>query len=222
MKIKANEINCPMCTLCHTNACSSAPDTKNPPQFCAMVQEQNILKDVKQRYLEQPHLNKIALAAARTEASGYMKRTRIEDIMDFANRIEAKKIGIAHCNGLFEETRIATEIFSAHGFEVYSVCCKVGSIPKESIGLTDEEKVRPGNYEPLCNPIAQAELLNKNNTQLNVLIGLCVGHDSLFFMHCKAPVTVLVVKDRVLGHNPVAALYTAHSFYKRLKISNKT
>jgi uncharacterized metal-binding protein len=50
-----------------------------------------------------------------------------------------------------------------------------------------------------------------------VLIGLCVGHDSLFFKHSQAPVTVLVAKDRVLGHNPVAALYTSHSYYQRLK-----
>jgi len=26
---------------------------------------------------------------------------------------------------------------------------------------------------------------------------------------------VLVAKDRVLGHNPVAALYTSHSYYLR-------
>jgi uncharacterized metal-binding protein len=52
---------------------------------------------------------------------------------------------------------------------------------------------------------------------LDYLIGLCVGHDSLFFKHSDAPVTVLVAKDRVLGHNPVAALYTSHSYYRRLK-----
>ena len=34
-----------------------------------------------------------------------------------------------------------------------------------------------------------------------------MGHDSLFYKHSKAPVTTLVVKDRKLGHNPVAALY---------------
>ena len=65
--------------------------------------------------------------------------------------------------------------------------------------------------------MAQALLLAEAGTQLNVVIGLCVGHDSLFFMNSVAPVTVLVAKDRVLGHNPVAALYTAHSYYRRLK-----
>ena len=138
-------------------------------------------------------------------------------MMDFARRIGAERLGIAHCVGLINEARIAAEIFTANRFEVYSICCKAGSIPKEEIGLQEEDKIHPGEYEPLCNPIAQAELLAKAGTQLNVVIGLCVGHDSLFFMHSQAPVTVLVAKDRVLGHNPVAALYTSSSYYKRLK-----
>jgi uncharacterized metal-binding protein len=182
-----------------------------------MQQEQTILEAVEQRYLEDSQLRQLAQESARTESSGYMQRTRVEDIMDFARRIGATKIGIAHCIGLMEEARIAAEIFQSNGFEIYSVCCKVGSIPKEKVGLEDSEKVRPGTYEPLCNPIAQAELLSNAGTQLNVVIGLCVGHDSLFFMHSAAPATVLVAKDRVLGHNPVAALYTAHSYYRRLK-----
>ena len=35
--------------------------------------------------------------------------------------------------------------------------------------------------EPMCNPIAQAQLLNRAQTQLNICLGLCVGHDSLFY-----------------------------------------
>jgi uncharacterized metal-binding protein len=114
------------------------------------------------------------------------------------------------------EAKLAREIFLAGGFEVYAACCKVGSIPKETIGLHDEEKVRPGGFEALCSPIGQAALLAQAGTQLNVVLGLCVGHDSLFFMHSKVPATVLVAKDRVLGHNPVACLYTSHSYYQRL------
>jgi len=59
----------------------------------------------------------------------------------------------------------------------------------------------------MCNPIAQAQILNEQLTDFNIVVGLCVGHDSLFFKHSEAPVTVLVAKDRVLGHNPAAALY---------------
>ena len=109
------------------------------------------------------------------------------------------------------------EILEANGFQVASVCCKVGSIPKEEIGLADEEKIRPGRFEALCSPIGQAKLLNEAGTDLNVVVGLCVGHDSLFFRHSEAPVTVLVAKDRVTGHNPAAVLYTSHSYYRRIK-----
>jgi uncharacterized metal-binding protein len=52
---------------------------------------------------------------------------------------------------------------------------------------------------------------------LNILLGLCVGDDTLFIKHSKAPVTVLAVKDRVLAHNPLGALYTARNMYPRLK-----
>ena len=68
----------------------------------------------------------------------------------------------------------------------------------------------------MCNPILQAKLLNEAGTDLNVVMGLCVGHDSLFYKYSDALVTTLVTKDRVLGHNPVAALYQANAYYKRL------
>ena len=61
-----------------------------------------------------------------------------------------------------------------------------------------------------CNPIAQAEICNKAGTQLNYILGLCLGHDILFMRNSKAPVSVLIVKDRVTGHNPAAALYADH------------
>jgi uncharacterized metal-binding protein len=216
-KNKICEFHSPVCTLCHVEACAAEPGVHRPPDFCPTFKEREILEAIEQQYIAQPELRALAMASAQTEASGYMRRTRIEDIMDFARRIGASKIGIAHCIGLIEEARIAADIFVAGGFEIRSICCKVGSIPKEKVGLADEDKIWPGTYEPICNPVAQAELLANSGTQLNVVIGLCVGHDSLFFMHSKAPVTVLVAKDRVLGHNPVAALYTAHSYYRKLK-----
>jgi len=207
----------PTCVLCGVKACAAEPDTKKPPAFCPMPVEAELLQEVERAYLEQEDLRKLAVESARTEAAGYCRSTRVEEIMDFARRIGARRLGIAHCVGLMQEAKVARDIFMAGGFEVYAVCCKAGSIAKEKIGLTEEEKVHPGQYEALCSPVGQAALLAKAGTQLNVVIGLCVGHDSLFFMHTKAPATVLVAKDRVLGHNPVAALYTSHTYYRRLK-----
>ena len=211
-----SEYSGPICAICGVRACSAEPGTKQPPAFCPMPVEAELLEEVERAYLEEEDVRRLAQASARTEAAGYCRATRIEEIMDFARRIGAHKLGIAHCVGLMHEARLAREILMAGGFEVYTVCCKVGSIAKEKIDLKDEEKIRPGQYEALCSPVGQAALLAKAGTQLNVVVGLCVGHDSLFFMHSQAPATVLIAKDRVLGHNPVACLYTSHSYYRRL------
>jgi uncharacterized metal-binding protein len=141
----------------------------------------------------------------------------VQEVMEFARRIGAARLGIATCVGLIREANLLQEILAANGFQVSSVCCKVGSIPQEEIGLADGEKVRSGQFEALCNPVGQAELLNEAGTELNIVVGLCVGHDSLFFKHSVALVTVLVAKDRVTGHNPAAALYTRHSYYRHLR-----
>ena len=66
----------------------------------------------------------------------------------------------------------------------------------------------------MCNPIEQAAFLNKAQTELNILFGLCVGHDSLFIKYSNAPITVFAVKDRVLAHNPLGAIYLSDSYYK--------
>jgi len=210
------EYDGPICALCGVKACTAAPETKDPPAFCPMPAEPELLAEVERAYLSDPELRRMALESARTEAAGYGRATRVEEIMDFARRMGWHRLGIAHCVGLMQEAKSARDIFLAGGFEVRTVCCKAGSIDKERVGIRDEEKVRPGQYEAMCSPVGQAALLHKAGTQFNVLIGLCVGHDSLFFMHSKAPVTVLVAKDRVLGHNPAAALYTSHSYYRRL------
>jgi uncharacterized metal-binding protein len=210
------------CAMCGVWACSAEPGTQKYPPFCPMPTEEGVLSRAEETYLELFELRELALAAARTEAAGYCKEPRVEEIMNFARRIGARRLGIASCIGLIREARILQEILEANGFEVDSVCCKVGSIDKEKIGLRDEEKIRPGQYESLCNPVGQAMLLNKAGTELNIVVGLCVGHDSLFFKHSEAPVTVLVAKDRVTGHNPVAALYTSRSYYERLRVVQQT
>jgi uncharacterized metal-binding protein len=202
----------PTCVLCGVKACTAEPDAKTPPGFCPMPAEGELLAEVERAYLERDDLKRLALESARTEAAGYCRSTRVEEIMDFARRMGYRQLGIAHCVGLMQEAKAARDIFVAGGFAVYTVCCKAGSIDKEAVGIRDDEKVRPGQYEAMCSPVGQAALLAKAGTEFNVVI----GHDSLFFMHSKAPATVLVAKDRVLGHNPVAALYTSHSYYKRL------
>jgi uncharacterized metal-binding protein len=186
-----------------------------------MLERKDALVDARRLY-EDPTKRRISQEAARVEATGYCKWSRIEETMEFANRIGVNKLGIAYCIGLKREAAILARIYERNGFEVASVCCKTGSIPKEEIGLKDEDKIRPGTYEALCNPIGQAEVLNAEETGLNVIVGLCVGHDSLFIKHSKALVTCLVAKDRVLAHNPVGALYTSESYYRKKVFERNT
>lgn len=206
----------PDCAACRVMACDAEPGVKTPPGFCPVPAEAELLSEVRRTYLGDGGLRRMAVESARTEAAGYCNATRVEEIMDFARRMGRRHLGIAHCVGLMQEAKAARDIFTACGFEVSTACCKVGSIDKEEVGIPDEDKVRPGTYEPMCSPLGQAALLAQAGTQFNVVMGLCVGHDSMFFMHSEAPVTVLVAKDRVLGHNPVAVLDTVHSYYRRL------
>jgi uncharacterized metal-binding protein len=156
----------------------------------------------------------MAHAAAVVEAKGYMRWTRVEDTMEFARAMGYRKLGIACCVGLKREGTILEGILRKNGFEVSSAICKTGGVPKEQLGIKEEEKVRPGKFEAMCNPVAQAMLLDSAGCQLNILVGLCVGHDALFAKSSRAPVTTLIAKDRVLGHNPVAAIYNHHSYYR--------
>ncbi len=70
-------------------------------------------------------------------------------------------------------------------------------------------------------PIAQAEICNEEDTEFNIVMGLCVGHDSMFLKNANALCTVFAVKDRVLAHNPLGAVYTSDTFYKKLKKRKK-
>ena len=201
------------CTDCGVLNCSKR--TEKYPDFCLTANlDQEELDEVTKLYTQNRTNKKIAIAAAEVEGAFYGKYTRVDEIMEFAKRIGAKKIGIATCMGLIKESKIFAKILRLNGFEVYSAICKVGSVNKTDIGVEEEYTCVTGNV--MCNPILQAKLLNKQKTDLNVVVGLCVGHDSLFYKYANGISTTLVTKDRVLAHNPVGALYQAEAYYKRL------
>lgn len=206
------------CADCGSYACRTNQKDKIPPD-CPMSRLPHAYEEAMEEYL-QPETLRMARAAAIVEATGYGKWTRLEEIIEFAWRMDFKKLGLVFCSGLRAEARKVAKVFKAAGFEVESVCCKTGSKPKELLGLNEEEKVHPGTFEPMCNNIAQAKILSRIKTDLNVLMGLCVGHDSLFLKHSQAPVTILAVKDRVLAHNPLGAIYADH-YYERKLVDRK-
>ena len=205
----------PSCALCKTLACSRGLKEKAPDN-CPMINENNLLENTLHEYQDKI-VQKFACTAAHVEAEGYCSWTRIEEIIAFARRENYNRIGLAYCIGLRREANRFNDIMTQNGFKMISVVCKSGSVPKETLGLAEEDKVRPGRYEAMCNPVAQARLLNEAGVELKIILGLCVGHDSLFLRYADFPVTVLAVKDRVLAHNPLGAIYAGHYFDKRFK-----
>jgi len=194
---------------------------------CPTVSNKKLLESALKEY-QKPEVLEFARQAAIQEGECYLNKEkkpfmmhpgkpRIQEICEFAAKMKYARLGLISCIGLSREAAIVAQIFEAQGFEVISVVCKAGSIPKEEIDVKEREKIRIGEYEAMCNPIFQAMLANEAGTDLNVMLGLCVGHDALFFKYAHAPTTVLAVKDRLLGHNPLAAIYTSETFYARLK-----
>jgi len=182
------------CDLCDHFACSQAKDCFDGR------------RDTIESYRDDQPTLTLAAAAADVEAAHYGRATRLEEIVHFARAIDARHVGVAFCTGLKAEARIYCDLMRRR-FKISSVCCKNCAVPKKTFSMPH---VKPVKRESMCNPKGQAERLNEAQTDLNVLIGLCVGHDSIFFKHSDAPVTVLVAKDRVLAHNPIGALYSPY------------
>ena len=217
------EYNCAKCLvaekICHL-------ENGKGPRRCPTKNEKESLGEAIKEY-DEPDLKEFARLASVQEGSCYACRdakpfvmiptkTRLEELIEFSQRMGYKKLGMAFCGGLNHEASILSEILEKHGFEVVGVSCKVGCIPKERIGVKDEQKIRIGQFEPMCNPIAQARILNKAKTDFNIMLGLCIGHDSLFLKYIEGLTTIFAVKDRVTGHNPMAPLYTSRSYYQRM------
>ncbi|MBF8288497.1 MAG: Metal-binding protein [Candidatus Rokubacteria bacterium] len=207
----------PGCAYCPptVRACRHGESETRGPGFCPSKVDEEGIERAWERY-EDPEVRRVAYASALVESEGYCRWTRVEEICAFARKMGFTRIGIATCISMVDLARTLSGILESHGFEVASAACKNGGVPKERLGLRDEDKIRPGTYEAMCNPLSQAELLNDAGCELNIVLGLCVGHDSLFFKHSKGLATTLVAKDRVLAHNPVGALQLADTYFQRV------
>ncbi len=194
---------------------------------CPTLLDKKVLEEANREY-DDPEVRNFAQNASRQEAECYANRdqrpyimqptkTRIVEICEFAEKMGYERLGLAFCVGLAKEARLVTEILESHGFEVISVLCKAGRTFKKTIDLKESEQIFQDGDEAMCNPVYQAKLLNHEESEFNILLGLCVGHDSLFFKYARAPTTVLAVKDRVTGHNPLAAIYLSESYYRKVR-----
>ena len=199
------------CVDCGSAGCINS--TGNYPPYCTSAALEDGELDEALDLANQPENQAVLKTAARVEYEGYCRLTRVEETVDFARRMGFRRIGIATCAGLLRESRALARILRANGFEVVSVACKAGMADKSLVGIDEACKAVGAN---MCNPILQARHLNKAKTDLNIVMGLCVGHDSMFYKYAEGLTTTLVVKDRVTGHNPASVLYNLDSYYKRL------
>ena len=226
----------PTCDKCGNRVCAAfnmkteeKPNIEEAPPFCPMKLHADVIEGALYEY-DKEDIREFASLASIQEFECYeqtpnglrTKIPRVEETLQFAQKNGYRRLGLAFCVGLANEARTLALILERKGFEVVSVCCKAGAIPKERIGLKPEEKIMgPKMYESMCNPITQAGILNEEKVDLAILLGLCVGHDTLFIKYCQVPMTVIGVKDRVFGHNPLAALYLSTSYYSRLRARAK-
>lgn len=202
----------PQCAKCTILRCASKEKNKKAPASCPTEKYPDLVKETIEKFMlpENQAVNKGWLGFMSKVMNPEKPReklswTRVDEIMEYAKIRGMTRLGIATCYALMSESRFLSDILESNGFEVVSISCLCGEVNPQDMGI-------PGNI--FCNPILQAEVLNKEKTDLNIMVGLCVGHDILFLRHCKAETTPLVVKDRSLGHNPVAALYQSQGFFK--------
>ncbi len=203
---------CDSCTVfaCRTHRLEEMP--KNCP-----MRESGVYDEIMREYGTEENAE-FFKNCALVEKEGYARWNRVREIIELCRKMNYRKVGLAFCIGFKKEAKIFSRILRDKGLEVESICCKNGSFDKTETGVPEDGKLKPGGFEASCNPIGQAWFLSHTDADLYVVLGLCVGHDSLFMRYAArysdAPVTVLAVKDRVTGNNPCAALYCADGYFK--------
>lgn len=193
----------PSCVDCALNTCGKKEGDRFPA-FCP-TKDFSLDSERELNELMQDDLNRrMFVSAAHSAHVGYREKlSRLDETILFARGIEARKIGIAACISLSSEARFAAKALRTAGFEVFGVICKTGHLTCADCGIPLEGR---SPDTALCNPIYQAQMLNAEHTDLNVVIGLCAGHDALFMKHADAPCTVMIVKDFKYDHHSVLGL----------------
>jgi uncharacterized metal-binding protein len=192
------------CAYCAT-AGSFKGDASKMPRTCPTLTEVAVSKNAAP-YLEAGRAAKMRAADAAPFDEDGRLRNRVEELVYYAADRGMAKVGIAFCVSLLKEAQALGRMLEAGGLEAELVCCRVGAIDYSEIGLP---KKHPEKFAAICNPVAQARLLNAKHVDLVAQVGLCMGHDLILQEECDAPVTTVVVKDRALDHDPVEALRAA-------------
>lgn len=188
------------CVDCAVTACRYGRE--DYPVFCPtknMPAEKRVA--VIPEYFADEQSAAFSTCSIEVEGEYYGQMARVEETMEFARRVNARKIGLAYCVEMEAEAELYTHILEINGFEVTAVGCKVGEL--------DEGETLFGkpNGRLMCNPLGQAKLLDEAGTDFNLLMGLCPGSDTLFIKACNTMTSVLINKDRLTCNNPAVTLY---------------
>jgi uncharacterized metal-binding protein len=133
---------------------------------------------------------------------------RIAELVYFALEMGYQRIGLAFCEDLREPADILTGVLRRF-FQVHAVGCKLRSEPYvDPAGGSGDPHGSPSVGGVPCDPRGVAAILNARNTELNVVVGFCVGADCIFHRNSHAPVTTIFLKDKSLANNPIGAVYS--------------
>ena len=189
------------CQFCATKA-SFTGDGGRMPKTCPTRTHAELAADVSS-YLEPERAELMRVADATPFTEDRRLRSRVEELVAFAKGRGYRSLGVAFCVSMLKEAQVLGRLLEAEGLAAHLVCCRVGAVDYGAIGLP---KAHPDRFAAICNPVAQARLLNLAKVDLVAQMGLCIGHDLVLQEESDAPVTTVVVKDRALDHNPMRAL----------------
>jgi uncharacterized metal-binding protein len=189
------------CASCAKTSCFHG-DLDGMPKTCPARIDAAVATD-ETPYLASDRAETMRIADQTPFTEDGCQRNRVEELVTFARGRGMRRIGIAFCVTLIKEAQELARQLRAAGLAAELVCCRVGAIDYDRIGLP---KAHPNRFAAICNPVAQARLLNRSKVDLVAQVGLCIGHDLILQEECETPVTTLVVKDRVFDHHPVLAL----------------
>lgn len=192
------------CSSCVSQACILG--NKTLPEHCPMRlpgYDESVRQIYAQSSVASQQIATQTLCGTKKERDAF---PRLKLLIEYCKKMDYHKIGIAFCCMVFDEMNQLSRILRKCGFEVVSVCCLNGgtNITEHDVPLP-EVTIGPG-FDPACNPVGQARLLNAQAADFVIVCSLCAGHDSLAFRFCQAPCTLLSVKDVAMDMCPLNAL----------------
>ena len=180
------------CTTCGDKVCRKQQTSCNREGF--------VKSEIIEQYKDASHSEIIKAAAELVDSGKAGTLSRIEEIIEFAKRMNYQKIGIAYCYGMEQQAKAIETLLTNEWFDVSAVSCSVGGLKQSEVNAAS------CIHKVSCNPLGQAEQLNAEKVDLTLVVGICMGHDILLNRNLSMDFTTLVVKDRKFNHAPLLGI----------------